>query len=32
MMSPVYSVHLASSDDAAHAAFRTMDCGAPRPA
>jgi hypothetical protein len=32
MMSPVYSVHLASSDDAAPAAFRTMDFGAPRPA
>jgi hypothetical protein len=32
MMSPVYSVHLASSDDAAHAAFRTLDFGARRTA
>ena len=31
MMSPVYSVHLASFD-AARAGFRTMDCGAPRTA
>jgi hypothetical protein len=30
MMSPVYSVHLASSDDAVHAAFRAMDFGAQR--
>jgi hypothetical protein len=32
MMSPVYSVHLASFDDAALAAFRTTDFGAPRTA
>jgi hypothetical protein len=30
MMSPVYPVHLASSDDAAHAAIRTLDSGALR--
>jgi hypothetical protein len=32
MMSAVYSVHLATSDEAAPAAIRTLDCGAPRPA
>lgn len=30
MMTPVYPVHLATSDAAAHAAVGTADSGAPR--